>query len=299
MKKYQSYFNQTSIIAPKRDARPFIDEGDVSCPFCLANEESLESIIYESWQDDELLVRIVPNRYPVTSNHGAKGKHDVIIDTQHHTLHPKDFTISHWEVLLESIQKRWKHLMCDPKIQFIQVFKNYGRKAGASISHSHWQVISMEEIPYSMRVKYARYDSGACCYLCNSIHNQEGVMIWEDTLFEVWVPPMPQYPYEVWFIPKVHHQHYGELSLEEIKKLGKLIKYLLEVYHQISPQFDFNICMMSGDVKGRYPYHFYVKLVMRIGHIAGFEIATGCHILSVAPNVYAKEMKNILKGMYK
>ena len=57
--------------------------------------------------------------------------------------------------------------------------------------------------------------------------------------------------------------------------------------------------MISGDLKGAYPYHFYVKLVMRTGHIAGFEIATGCHIVPVAPQDYANQMKTILKGMYK
>ena len=299
MKKFQDFFNQTSIMAPKRDARPFINEEDPECPFCLANKECLEGILVESWQGGELLACIVPNRYPITSEEGVKGKHDVIIDTQYHTLHPKDFTVSHWEMLLKIIQKRWDALMEDPKLQLIQVFKNYGRNAGASISHSHWQIIALEEMPYSMRAKYIAFNQDGQCYLCNHLHQQEGFLIWEDTFFEVWVPPVPQFPYEVWIIPKKHYQHYGELSVEENKRLGKLIKCLLEVYHQIKPHYDFNLCMMSGDVKGQYPYHFYVRLVMRIGHIAGFEIATGCHILSVEPRTYAKEMKKILKGMYK
>ena len=299
MKNFQDLYSQTSIIAPRRDARPFINEEDLTCPFCLVNKECLEDILDESWQEGQLLARIVPNRYPVTSNEGAKGKHDVVIDTQYHRMHPKDFTVPHWEAILKIIQKRWNTLMQDSKIQFIQIFKNYGIHAGASISHSHWQIIALEEIPYSMKKQYEMYRQIGQCYLCNDAHKEEGSLVWEDAFFEVWVPPVPQFPYEVWVIPKKHYQHYGELSIEEIKKLGKLIKYLLEVYHQLSPQYDFNICMMSGDIKEKYTYHFYVKLVVRIGHIAGFEIATGCHILSVEPKAYAIQMKKILKGMYK
>lgn len=298
MKKYQIYFNHTNMIAPKRDARPFINERDTACPFCLANEDSLENIIDESWKDHELLVRIVSNRYPVTSQEYVKGVHDVVIDTASHTKHPKDFSVDHWRILLRHIQKRWINLMKDSSIQFIQVFKNYGEKAGASISHSHWQIIALEEIPYSMLQKYIAYYQDKTCYLCHALHQQEGFCVWESALFEVWVPPIPIFPYETWIIPKQHHTHYGELSLEEIDELGKLIKYLLIGYHQIRPQFDFNICMMSGDVRGQYPYHFYIQIVMRIGQIAGFEIATGCHIISVESEVYANELKNILKGMY-
>lgn len=299
MESFEDLFNRTTIMAPRRDARPFINEEDRSCPFCLANKVCLESIIDESWQEGELFVRIVPNRFPVTSKNGAKGQHDVIIDTQYHIKHPKDFSVVHWEVLLSSIQKRWRHLMEDTKIELIQVFKNYGVKAGASISHSHWQIIALEEVPRSMGQKYAAYHQEACCYLCDEVHHQDGFLVWEDAFIEVWVPPIPQFPYEVWFIPKQHRQHYGELSVEEIKTLGKLIKYLLEIYHQFNSQGDFNICMMSGDVKGKNPYHFYIQLVMRTGHIAGFEIATNCYILSVKPRTYAEEMKKILKGMYK
>lgn len=299
MKKFQDYFNQTSIIAPKRDERPFISKVDATCPFCLANEKRLEKIIDESWQKDELFIRIVPNRYPVTTPDGVSGQHDVVIDTSEHQLHPKDFSILHWMVLLQGIQKRWHQLMEDPQIQLIQVFKNFGVKAGASISHSHWQIIALEIVPLSMKRQYELFLSHHECYLCNALHLQEGFLVLEDDLWEIWVPPIPDYPYEVWIIPKQHIQHYGDLSTEEIKKLGKHLKYLLEAYHLINPGYDFNICMMSGDVRGHYPYHFYIKLVMRIGHIAGFEIATGCHVLSANPAAYADEMKKILKGMYK
>lgn len=302
MKRYQNFFNDDCIIAPHRNKRPFINKGDVTCPFCLINEVRLSRIIDESWQADELFVRIVPNLYPITSEYSAQGVHDVIIDTHHHMLHPKDFSEKHWEVLLRVMQKRWHQLMADTKINFIQIFKNYGVKAGASISHSHWQLVALEKVPYSLQKKLSIYHEAELddtCYLCDLIHIQEGTIIFEDDLWEVWVPPIPQFTYEVWLIPKKHYQHYGQLELEEIKRLGKLIKYLLQTYHQLNPEYDFNICFMSGDLKSKYPYHFYVKVVIRIGQIAGFEISTGCSILTVSPKTYSEQMKKILGKVYK
>lgn len=300
MSIFEELFKSSSIVAPKRDNRPFINESELkTCPFCLTNKQYLERIIDESWQNDELMMRIVSNRYPITSMEGARGIHDVVIDTGHHCEHPKDFSLFHWQMLLEGIQKRWRTLMENENIQMIQVFKNFGEDAGASISHSHWQIIALEAIPHTMMRQYENYESRETCYLCHKAHQKEGHKVWETDLFEVWVPPVMRFPYEVWVIPKKHHQHYGELSLDEIKELGKLLKYLLQVYHQIHPDYDFNICMMSGMLSGEKPYHFYVQLVMRMGHIAGFEIATGCHILSMLPEAYANQMKKGLKGMYK
>lgn len=300
MKNYQKYFYNDCIIALQRNQRPFIHAGDITCPFCLANEESLDKIITEKWQVDELMIRIVSNLYPITSKEEARGIHDVIIDTAHHTCHPKDFTQNHWEILLEEMQNRWRMLMKDPNLHFIQIFKNYGVQAGASISHSHWQLIALEKIPYSVKKKYEVYGQDhKPCYLCEKEHQQEGYMVHEDDLWEIWVPPIIEFPYEVWVVPKHHYQHYGQLALEEIKRLGKHIKHLLEAYHQLESHYAFNICMMSGDLKGRYSYHFYIKLMIRRGHVAGFEIATGCHIVSVAPKQYAERIKTILKGMYK
>lgn len=300
MSVFEELYKQSSIVAPKRDKRPFINESELkTCPFCLANKQYLEKIIDESWQDGKLMMRIVSNRYPITSSEGARGSHDVVIDTGNHCEHPKDFSVFHWQMLLEGIQNRWKSLMQNEKIQMIQVFKNFGEDAGASISHSHWQIMALETIPYTMMNQYEAYESRENCYLCDKAHQKEGHMVWETALFEVWVPPIMRFPYEVWLIPKAHHQHYGELSLDEIKELGGLLKDLLKVYHEIQPQYDFNICMMSGMLNGKKPYHFYVQLVMRIGHIAGFEIATGCHILSMLPEAYASQMKKGLEGMYK
>lgn len=300
MEVYHKVFNRSCIISEARDQRPFVSENDIKCPFCLGNEESLQQIINEKWEKDELLIRIVPNRYPMTSQKGARGIHDVIIDTHHHTLHPKDFRAQHWEVLLHTIQERWHSIMNMPFIRFIQVFKNYGEAAGASITHSHWQLVALESLPYTMKVQYDMYKSApnTTCYLCDMSYQKEGIVILDEVLWKVWVPPVSQFPYEVWLIPKQHHQHYGELSLLEINVLGKLIKDLLQVYHELAPGYAFNICFMSGDLKGEHPYHFHIKLMLRIGKIAGFEIATGCHILSIAPQVYAQQLKKCLKGMY-
>lgn len=299
---FQAHFCQDALIALGREKRPFISTADVQCPFCPQNLELLEKVVMEGWDQETLCARIVPNRYPVASQDTPiKGFHDVVIDTEHHFLKPRDFTKVHWFILLSTMQQRFRELMQQEEIVWIQIFKNDGEDAGASISHSHWQMLALESIPISMEAKYRAYthQSSNACYLCGLTQSLlGGMLLYEDAFWYVWVPPMPEFMGEVWLVPKQHYQHYGALSEEAIENLGVLMSGVLKAYQEIKPDVAYNICMMSGDVKGKWSYHFYVKIVMRIGKIAGFEIASGCHILSQSPNDYGTLLKKKLKGIY-
>lgn len=291
MKDFKEIFNKSCIISPKRDQRPFIGEKDTTCPFCLENSSQLERSILEIWDEDKLYMKVVPNKYPITCDNYTPGVHDVIIDTESHTLSPKDFTTKHWHQLMRGLKKRWDDITDDNDIQFIQIFKNFGVNAGASISHSHWQIIALKEIPYTVLQSFKNYkDDG--CYLCNNI--DKGITIYEDDYFTVWVPSIPEFVYEVWIVPKLHHSNYGEFQDEELDKLGDNLKRVLEAYDIIEPGAAYNIGFITGDVKHKYDYHFYVRIVMRRGNIAGFELATNCRILSISQEEYANLLKRAI-----
>lgn len=286
MKDYNEYFLSNCIIAEHRRERPFISKDNSDCPFCLPHEK-------------EAFVRIVPNKYPVVDEKSSPyGIHDVVIDTPYHLQHPKDFSKAHWEALLVAMQQRWHELCKDDKVQFIQIFKNYGMAAGASISHSHSQILALENIPYGMTHQYIHYNmfKEEPCYLCHLASQKESTyLIMENEAFIVIAPDTPVFAYETWLIPKKHHKHYGELSQEEVKSCGLLLKRLLEAYDLLEPDCAFNICFMSGGLHNTLDYHFYIKLVLRIGNIAGFEIATHCTFNMIHPKSQVKHLKNILK----
>lgn len=280
---YYEYFLNDCIIAEKRKKRPHISKEDTSCPFC--NLETSEEDIY-----------ILPNKYPVVSEETALyGIHDVVIDTSSHFERPHEISIPRWEVLMMSIQKRWLELEAQERIHFIQVFKNEGKLAGASISHSHWQIIGLECVPEGMVHQFRHFNQSECCPICSIIRDGTPYIILETADWLVMSPEQPIWAYETWLIPKKHYGHYGELLKAEVKACGGLMKKLLMAYNKLEPQCSFNICLMSSDLDHQIPYHFHIKLVMRIGSVAGFEIATHCHINMVHPTTYLDKMKKILK----
>lgn len=296
MCEYRNYFLSDSIIASHRSSRPLIGKQKGGCPFCRENEKQLEEIHDEVWDEEKLLVRILANKYPAITRTGHyTGVHDVIVDTAHHLEHPKDFTVEHWKILLLAMQKRWHYLSQDNRNVFIQIFKNYGILAGASIYHSHWQLIALHQIPYGMEQQYVKYQKKGFCFFCSKKYLEDGFLIYETDLWRLIAPSNPEYNYEVWAVPKQHRQHYGELTLQEIEEIGWLSKRLLMSYDQLVPEGAFNICMMSGDLRNKWQYHFHIKFMMRVGHIAGFEIATHCHIIMVDPRMYALKIKRLLE----
>jgi UDPglucose--hexose-1-phosphate uridylyltransferase len=296
------YLMNSCIIAEKRKERPSINETSDTCPFCLGHEQYIEHVRMEVKDPNEdFLVKIINNKYPICSEDDLPyGVHDVVIDTPRHVEHPKDFSKEHWETLLITMQKRWYEIALDPKIEFIQIFKNYGKDAGASIRHSHWQIVALNQIPYPVQLQYDHYNSyhhnHHLCYICDMVNKmQEDHIILENDSWMAIAPPVSQFSHETWLIPKHHRKQYGDLIQEELQSCSILLKKLLRGYNNLKEEGAFNICFMSGGIRDTHNYHFYIKIIPRLSHWAGFELATGCYINTVHPKTHVQLMHTILK----
>lgn len=298
MNNMQDYFSNCSIVAQGREKRPMATKDDISCPFCLTHQEAIEKLQLEL-RTNEYWIRIVNNKYPFISEASSiKGIHDVVIDTIKHDEMPQKFSLAHWNDLLLLMQKRWQQMSRMKTIKMIQIFKNNGTSAGASIYHSHWQIAALEQVPLSMQRQYAIYEKAyqrhQKCGLCKI---QEEELLQETACWKVIAPSAAQWTYEIWLIPKRHIGHYGELNKQELSECGVLLKRCIEAYMQIEEGVSYNICMMSSPLLEKGHYHFHIKLIMRKGNIAGFELATNCYILTKSPKEYGAILKTQLESI--
>lgn len=118
------------------------------CPFCLRNEYMTPGVIYAT---EDNSIRIVPNKYPfIDADNEFFGVHDVLIDTADHNEPMSHFSDNHMFKLMETMQMRYRQLEEDPRSKYVQIFKNQGKDAGASQSHSHWQITSLCVVPLKM-----------------------------------------------------------------------------------------------------------------------------------------------------
>jgi len=268
------------VISPRRVARPeehasHSDKKRV-CPFCPGHESETPPEVFrvgggdpdkEGWK-----VRVVPNKYSITDIH------EVII---HSPLHDKDMAEmpqAHTELILTTYRQRYNNYR---KRGQVLIFCNHGEHAGESLSHPHSQLVV---IPSQIN-------------LDTLVREPLNNIVEENKTFHVYCPDFSQWPYEVWIAPKKVDTLFGDISDSEIKELAeimiKMIKKLAHIYQQqpiSSIAFGYNY----------YIYHrenWYLRIIPRFIHRAGFELGTGLYVNIIDPLEAALELKGVERKM--
>jgi UDPglucose--hexose-1-phosphate uridylyltransferase len=277
------------------------------CPFCQGNEALTphESLAYRSGglaDSQGWWVRVIPNKFPALSPEGSweikeekgffrmmegMGIHEVVIESPiHNQLLPLMEDKQVEEVLL-AYRERYLALREDPRIKLIIVFKNHGEAAGTSLDHAHSQLVGTAVVPSNIRNKLeeaARYydDHGRCVY-CDSIQEELsfGKRIVMDTeRFVVLQPFASRSPFETWILPKEHQASFGLISMEDSKRLARVLKAtLLKLYSKLNNP-DYNYVIHTAPIKDEQEdyYHWHLQIIPRLTTPAGFEMGSGIYI---------------------
>jgi len=296
----------TVAISEEREMRPFFhkrEDMDVSrenCPFCPENAFMTPGDVYVS-KDGR--VRAVPNKYPAfAENSCAYGFHEVVIDTPVHEEKLKDFSIDGLGTALSAIRARTDFYYRNHQIKYVQIIKNDGQNAGASIFHSHWQLFALDFLPALQKTIHTNlyyYEQRVrSCFLCD-IKNGAGLLtVYENAYFLAYSPYASLYPHMVQIISKEHIGDIRDFDGARLEALAESLKIIAAALDAVVPNLSYNICFQNS------PYHmesvqyraahFFIRFIPRIGNLAGFELSTGCYISSVAPEKSCASLKKAI-----
>lgn len=265
------------------------------CPFCLENEHMTPKRIFGT---EDNRIRIVPNKYPfIPVGDESFGVHDVLIDTADHEEKMWQFTDEHMYALMQVIKNRVVELEKNEKVKYVQVFKNQGKDAGASQSHSHWQIAALSVVPlkteHLMEVLGKFYEDNHKCYFCQMDFGTR--IVEENDLFLSYMPADAKFAYEMDILPKRHISSITEFTEEELASFGQLLRNSVKRLNKIYENVSYNVCFYSApkEMQNRECFHFYAQIFPRIGHMAGFEFSTGCYINSVLPEIGAQKLREV------
>ena len=313
------FLEEYCIIAPQRGFRPSdfskfrktdVSIGDYGsdrgCVFCLGSEDKTPpaTAVYtdEGVESDEScgvvrdwLVRCFPNRYPVLSPDRFSGDpmargfgfHEVIVETPIHNHEPSSFSDAEITRLVGAYKDRYEFYMGVSGVEFVSLFKNHGSSAGASIAHSHSQLVALPLIPprFSLEV------DGKECRFCNIIKCEAGserLILMRDG-WVAFAPYFSRYPFEVWIAPI---KHFSDLTgLNHVFSFASILRDILSSMRELFGGFSYNYVFFQCDVES---YHLHVKVFPRLSVSAGFEENTGICINSVAPEDAAAELRSII-----
>lgn len=288
---------------------------DQTCPFCLGNEElDLETARWPAtnfWQ-----VRSVYNKYPalhkdekLTSSFNqverfisGVGHHEVVVEHPHHNTTLALLKASEIEAVLDLFYTRGWAMRNDPRIKQLVYFKNHGQQAGASLRHSHSQIIGLPVVPTTIhrRLQEAQHyfvDTGACVYCTITqaeMQNPARIVTANDHFMASILYAAPT-PFNIWIMPHRHRVNFLYTNEAERIDLAKILRDVLHRIYIALNDPDYNLIIRSAPVseQDNSYFHWHLEVVPRLSQVAGFELGSGMHINPTLPEECATFLRNL------
>lgn len=312
------------IISVERGKRPSDFGMRVSpkkggfCAFCEGNERTTPPEIFAYSHDGRepntpgWTLRVVPNKFPALNVNGilnregegifdkmnGVGAHEVFIECPEHLMTLSTMPLSYIENVLRAFHQRTAELKKDPRFKYVLIFKNEGDDAGASLEHTHSQLIALPIVPHLVEEELLQakqyYDYKERCIFCDIIH-QESVsavrVTAENEDFIALAPFAPRSPFETMILPKQHASSFapdgsGSRLAQILQKTLKQIDQVLEL-----PPYNFMIHTSPFRIEKNDYYHWHIEIIPKLTKIAGFEWGSGFYINPTPPEEAARFMR--------
>ena len=314
------------IISTDRAKRPsdfvreqVIPKGGRFCPFCPGNEERTppQLLAYhnnghgggQGWS-----LRVVPNKFPALRVEGdlnrqgeglydymnGVGAHEVVIETPDHTKTLAQMEEPRIADLFWAFRDRTLDLRKDRRLRYVLIFKNHGEAAGASLEHTHSQLIALPVVPKRVQEEMdgARryFDFKERCVYCDILRQESSAakrVVIETEEFLVLEPFAPRFPFETWIVPRRHHSHFEAIEEREVNNLAWVLRCALRKIDKVLENPAYNYVVHTAPVQeGAVDhYHWHMEIIPKLTRVAGFEWGTGFYINPTPPEESAQFLR--------
>jgi UDPglucose--hexose-1-phosphate uridylyltransferase len=290
------------VIAPARARRPGADRppheepDDVAgCPFCEGRESATPPETFAlgppgrpadapGWR-----VRVVPNKFPafgpwsaagdktgLFARRAARGRQEVVVPSPRHVRTLADLSLRELEQVAEAWQARAAAAR-EQGFAYVHVLVNEGRAAGASLQHSHSQLVWLEDEPplvdQERRAQEAEGDCVLCRVLADELEHRMRVVSERDGLVLL-CPFAGRQPYELLVAPRE-----CEDDPFESGSLGSALGLVAEGIRRIriaEGPTPVNVWLHAAG-------HWHLEVLPRLTILAGLELGSGYFVNTLAP----------------
>lgn len=261
-------------------------------------------------------VRVIPNKFPALQVEGSLnnrgdgiydrmqgvGAHEVIIDTPKSVRSLTSLTDEQVQEVLWMYRDRLVDLRRGKRLKYGMIFKNVGAAAGATLYHSHSQLIVTPIVPRTVMQKlencHQYFEFRGRCLICDMLvqeAEQKVRLVMDSGLFLAFEPYAPRTPFETWIIPKNHESHFEDIQQQGCEELAFILKRTLSVLEKGVGPMAYNYMLFSSPFdSGPLPhFHWHIEIIPRITKQAGFEWGTGFFINPVPPEDAADFLRTV------
>jgi UDPglucose--hexose-1-phosphate uridylyltransferase len=314
------------IIAPDRANRPVempdvVDRADFGFdPFAEGNEASTPPELFAfrnagapangpGWR-----VRVIPNMFPALQPQGdldrrsdgiyesmnGFGTHEVIVECPDNEANLCRLSVENVREVIWAYQKRMLDIKLDPRLVHALVFKNKGSQAGASIRHSHSQMIATPVVPIAiaeeLQGSFQFFKDRGRSLFQEMIDQEVGSgsrVVVDSEYFLAFCPYASRFPFETWILPKHQYSHFESIPRQNVEELGQMLKTVLCKLEHALDDPPYNYVIHTAPLQ--YPelpyYRWHLEIFPRLTRVAGFEWGSGFYINHVPPEEAAKILR--------
>ena len=203
-------------------------------------------------------MRVVPNLFPAVEHH------EVVVHSPAHVRSIAELS----DAQLDLVAEAWRRRREASPGGYAHALVNEGRDAGASLPHSHSQLVWLPTVPPGVAVETAL---------------GEGEPVLERDGLAALCPWASRLPYEVQIAP-VEPEADGlrsELLAPALRLLAELVRRL----HGLEGPVPLNAWLHEGA-------HWHLELVPRLAILAGLELGAGVYVNSLPPEEAAERLRS-------
>ena len=253
-----------------------------SCPFCEGREDRTPPETFAirpgGGEPDTpgWTVRVVPNLYPVFEHH------EVVVSTPRHV---RSFSeLSEDEVAGVAIAWRERARAArEAGFPYVHSLLNEGREAGASLPHSHTQLVWLAEPPPAVRAEEDGGECAVCRHLEAELASGDRLVLERDGLVLL-AAYGGRLPYELLIAPREHPGGNAFESELLAPALGVLSEGLRRL-HALEGPAPVNAWVHDTG-------HWHVEVLPRLTVFAGIELGAGIYVNSLAPEDAAAALRD-------
>jgi len=290
------------VIAEGRDSRPqqwkstIPTPSAMRCPFCGGHEDAtpherlaLPKDLTRKNDQEPWEVRVLPNIYPSLSPHfpdaapaaaspfyetvAASGIQEVIVESPQHVRSFAQLPEQNAILTFQAYQMRLNAIREEGRCRYVQLFKNNGPAAGASLEHSHSQLMATRYIPpiieqelvaseaYLQRTNQSFWNN----LIESELAAQERIVHADDQLV-AFCPYASRMPFEVTILPRAAQADFGQANSTLLEQLALLLRSILARVEKALnfPAYNYLIHTLPFDTFSTDHYHWHVEVLPRV-----------------------------------
>jgi UDPglucose--hexose-1-phosphate uridylyltransferase len=270
------------VIAPGRARRPGAARGQIepatqaeldSCPFCEGREErtppeTLTLPAREPPNSPGWRVRVVPNLYP------AFERQEVVVHSPAHVRSFAELDDDQVALVAEAWRSRARAAR-EEGLGYLHALVNEGREAGASLPHSHSQLVWLREPPSAVADERV-------AELPRLLARDE-LRVAETARIAALAHPAGRGPYELLVVPLDRED--DAFASERLDEALRLLADIVERLRDVEGIVPWNAWLHNGS-------HWHFEVLPRLSVFAGIELGAGIYVNTLAPEEAAARLRD-------